>query len=81
MSFLNFDQHIKEFKTMLKAVVNRLDEVSEKIDVIEEKIAQSDQKFGACAGGFYQVRDACTVLIEKLDEASGTITEKTWITD
>jgi predicted transcriptional regulator len=39
---------------------------------------QTEGKFEACAKGFYQVKEACEVLLERLDSACGTITEQSW---
>ena len=82
----NFDKELAEFRSLLRAVINRQDELAKTCESILDKVThnelsvkQSEAKFEACAKGFYQVRDACGALIEKLDECSGTITESTWM--
>ena len=86
MNLFNFDKELSEFRSLLRAVINRQDELAETCSAILDKVThneltvkQSEKKFEACAKGFYQVRDACGALIEKLDEAQGTITEQTWL--
>ena len=86
MNLFNFDKELKEFRSLLRAVINRQDELTKTCEVILDKVThneltvkQSEAKFEACAKGFYQVRDACSVLVEKLDEVGGTITEQTWL--
>jgi hypothetical protein len=82
----NFDRELSEFRSLLRGVINRQNTLQESMDKILEKIIsnehtvkQTEAKFEACAKGFYQVRDACTCLVDKLDEVGGTITEQTWL--
>ena len=86
MNLFNFDKELSEFRSLLRAVINRQDELSKTCEQILDKVShneltvkQSEAKFAACAKGYHQVREACTVLVEKLDEVSGTITEQTWL--
>ena len=82
----NFDKELAEFRSLLRGVINRQNTLQETMDQILEKVMcneltvkQTEKKFDSCAKGFYQVRDACTCLVEKFDEISGTITEQTWL--
>jgi hypothetical protein len=82
----SFDKELAEFRSLLRGVINRQNTLQETMDQILEKVMcneltvkQTESKFDACAKGFYQVREACTCLVEKLDEVGGTITEQTWL--
>ena len=65
-------------RMMLKLLQKSLDALVVKIDSLKRAVEENDKKFEACATGFYQVRDACTVLREELAEARGTMVEDTW---
>ena len=89
---MDFLKEIREFKSMLRAIINRQDSIEEQLSMVQTKIDEvldktmhteiilkkSEDKFGACAKGFYQVKEACECLLEKIDECAGTITEQTW---
>ena len=83
-----FGNQVKEFRarieTLQKSVdtaLTILDKIAENIEKLEKQVKCTDKKFEACAGGFRQTRDACTLLREELSEASGTIIESTYMRD
>ena len=57
-----------------------LEDILVKLTENELSVKQSDSKFEACAKGFRMTKEACEVLLEKLDSACGTITEQSWNT-
>ena len=76
---------LKKFETLLQKIVERqdaqaqqLEEIINKVTFAELSTKQTSAKFEACAKGFYQTKEACTALLERLDEACGTITDQTW---
>ena len=83
-----FGNQIKEFRekmeTLQKSVdtaLTILDKLAENVVKLEKQVKCTDKKFEACAGGFRQTRDACTLLREELSEASGTLIEATYMSD
>jgi len=82
---LLFGNQITEFRDLLSVlqksvdtVLTVLDELNTRVTKLEDKLDTTHKKFEACADGFYQVRDACTLLREELAEASGTLIEATY---
>jgi hypothetical protein len=76
---------LKKFENLLQKIVERqdaqalqLEEIINKVTYTELSTKQNNAKFMACAVGFNQTKEACTALLERLDEACGTITEQTW---
>ena len=83
---------LKKFETLLQKIVERqdaqslqLEEIINKVTYMELSTKQNDAKFAACADGFRQTKEAsiqlreCSIaLLERLDEAAGTITDGTW---
>ena len=61
------------------AIAKQLSTVIEQLTATQLTAKQSEFKFEACAKGFYQVRDAADCLLDRLDEAAGQITERTWL--
>ena len=41
-------------------------------------VKETEDRFAACAGGFRQIKEACEVLLDRLDEALGVCTERSW---
>ena len=80
-----FLETIVEFKGLIQKVLKRQDEIEARIRNLTQgitttalQVTQTDEKFEACAKGFYQIKDAMEVLLENLDESSGKLTEMTW---
>jgi hypothetical protein len=82
---LTLPAELKKFEILLQKIVERqdaqalqLEEIINKVTFSELTTKQTSAKFEACAKGFYQTKEACTALLERLDEACGTITDQTW---
>ena len=80
-----FTEYLEEFRTLIKRVLERQDQLQDQLDQILEKVTyseltvkQTDSKFEACAKGFMQINEAVEILHENLDESCGKITEMTW---
>ena len=85
MNLVTIPLELQKFKTLLAKIMQTqechhemLKQILDKVMCNELTVKQTDQKFSAIACSFYQVRDGCKALMEKLDESCGTITEMSW---
>ena len=85
---MKFDKRLDEVVTGLNRITelvmelfNQLEDQKTLVKTCNSKADETAKKFGACANGFYQIRDACELLRDELSTASGTMIEHSWHND
>ena len=63
-------KYIRNQFAKLSYIAGKVQEICDRLKVVEMRIESLGQ---SCAQGFYQTRDAATLLREALSEASGTL--------
>ena len=59
-------------------LMETLQKILDRLDKMEVELRLSKDKFAACAEGFRQTKDACEILLDRREEASGFLTSATW---
>ena len=69
----------------LEQIIERIDMLAKQLETIMDIVhtnkltqKQQDNKFLACYQAFSQTKECCEALLERIDEAAGTITAQTW---
>ena len=85
---VKFDKRLDEVVVGLNRITelvmelfNQLEDQKTLVKTCNAKADETAKKFGACAKGFYQIRDACELLRDELSTASGTLIEQSWHND
>lgn len=75
---MNQDLKLTVLQNSVDKVLGMIHDLSTRMGNLEINVKKSQKKFEACAVGFYQIRDACTLLREELSEATGTLIDATY---
>ena len=69
----------------LEQIIERIDMLAKQLETIMDIVhtnkltqKQQDDKFLACYHAFSQTKECCEALLDRIDEAAGTITAHTW---